>query len=664
VSRVQHDAMADLAPEEAWVTDHPTVGTPIAGVFKGKLYGGKIDKVLLAHIDHVGDEIPNTYHASYLDGDSQDLEGEEALQHAMDLVHLLPASSAARLGVQRRAMRQPVPVPPPVSRLGVQTRAQSVDHQIHRLSVAQAMRERPVETDAAVRAELNQMLTLGVFTPVHTSDLSHEQRSRVIRSSIFMKLKMSPSGVFIKSKARLVAGGDRQDKSLYTNLSSPTATPASVLFVCGDAALKGKSVASMDIGAAYLNASMEGTGVQVNMVIEARCAKILAELDPKYNQYLRPDGTVCVRLLKALYGTVEAARLWHDLITKVLVDNGFIANVHEKCVLNKRLADGTMVTVVLYVDDLLVTCDRAEGIAALRAYLESKFPEVAFHTGDVIEYVGMTVDFISKPGAAVVTMKQMTDDIIDTGKVLTKYPTPAADNLFIVPVSPRLASDGESRFRTIVAKLLYLAKRARPDVLLPVSWLTTRVRECTVDDMAKLDRVIGYLMGTPDRGIVIEFGTDPTAKAYIDASYAIHKRDCKSHTGASIIFGKGGPIYVTSVKQPITAKSSTEAELIAFSDVSSELISARNFAIAQGYPPTAAVAYQDNESTMKLVDNGGPCSKRTKHIEIRHFWMSEQIAKGVITVEHCPTQVMWANLLTKPLQGQQFVSERKGLTNW
>jgi hypothetical protein len=320
--------------------------------------------------------------------------------------------------------------------------------------------------------------------------------------------------------------------------------------------------------------------------------------------------------------------------------------------------------VVLYVDDLLVTCEHAAGIAALRLYLESKFPEVSFHTGKVIEYVGMTLDFAAKPGCAVVTMKQMTDDIIDTAKVTTRPASPAAENLFDVPASPRLNAEGEARFRTLVAKLLYLAKRARPDLLLPTSWLTTRVRECTADDMLKLERVIGYLAVSPERGIVIEFGDSPKARAFIDASYAVHKRDTKSHTGASLVFGKGGPLYVTSVKQPITAKSSTEAELIAFSDVSSELISLRSFAIAQGYPTQAAIVYQDNKSTMKLVENGGPCSKRTKHIDIRHFWMAEQVAKGIIVVEHCSTLLMWANLLTKPLEGAQFLVERKGLTNW
>jgi hypothetical protein len=180
----------------------------------------------------------------------------------------------------------------------------------------------------------------------------------------------------------------------------------------------------------------------------------------------------------------------------------------------------------------------------------------------------------------------------------------------------------------------------------------------------KLHRLISYVANTPDRGIAIEFGNDPQARGYIDAAYSVHENDGKSHTGATLLFGKGGPLYVTSVKQSIVTKSSTEAELIAFSDVTSELICLRNFSIGQGYPPHPAIVYQDNMSTMALIAHGAPCSKRSKHIDIRQFWVKERITEGTIVVKHCPTEIMWANLLTKPLCGAQFISERTGLTNW
>jgi hypothetical protein len=348
----------------------------------------------------------------------------------------------------------------------------------------------------------------------------------------------------------------------------------------------------------------------------------------------------------------------------VLVEDGFIPNPYEKCVLNKTLSDGTVVTVVLYVDDLLVSCTSIDIILRLKKYLLEKFPEVSFHTGKVIEYVGMTMDFASKPGAAVITMKQMTNDILDNPDTC-RHSTPATEELFeIDESSPKLDKVQEAWYRTYVAKLLYLAKRVRPDILCPVAFLTTRAQGCTSQDLTKLRRVLGYLRAMPDRGIVVEFGNDPQTQGYIDASYAIHQRDGKSHTGGSLLFGKGGPLYVTSVKQTIVTKSSTEAELVAFSDVASEVIALRNFAIGQGYPTKPAIVHQDNLSTMALVANGGPCTKRSRHVDIRRFWMAERVSDGTLTVVKCPTAIMWANLLTKPVVGSQFVKERNGLTNW
>ena len=289
---------------------------------------------------------------------------------------------------------------------------------------------------------------------------------------------------------------------------------------------------------------------------------------------------------------------------------------------------------------------------------------MSYHCGDIIEYVGMTIDFASRPGAAVVTMKQITQDIIDTSEVQRPAATPATADLFTVTESERLSQQREDYFRKFVAKILYLAKRARPDVLLPTAFLTTRATVCTEEDMNKLVRVIGYIKATSERGIVVEFGDRPRLRSYIDAAYGIHERDGKSHTGGSLVFGKGGPLYVTSVKQSIVTKSSTESELVAFSDVSSEVVCLRNFAIGQGYPVEPAIIYQDNISTMHLIDNGGPCSKRSRHIDIRHFWVMEKITDGSIEVQRCPTEVMWANVLTKPVQGAQFAVERQGLTNW
>jgi hypothetical protein len=59
---------------------------------------------------------------------------------------------------------------------------------------------------------------------------------------------------------------------------------------------------------------------------------------------------------------------------------------------------------------------------------------------------------------------------------------------------------------------------------------------------------------------------------------------------------------------------------------------------------------------MLLEMNGRALSsKRTKHIEIRYYYVANQVAKGDLRVVWCPTVKMIVDFLTKPLQGKAFV---------
>ncbi len=110
------------------------------------------------------------------------------------------------------------------------------------------MRDRPAEARPVILSELQQMLDKGVWHGIKLSNLNHDERKGIIRSSMFLKDKYFASGVFEKFKARLVAGGDQQDKGLYENLSSPTAATSSVLAAAAIAASEGRSAITIDIG--------------------------------------------------------------------------------------------------------------------------------------------------------------------------------------------------------------------------------------------------------------------------------------------------------------------------------------------------------------------------------------------------------------------------------
>jgi hypothetical protein len=126
--------------------------------------------------------------------------------------------------------------------------------------------------------------------------------------------------------------------------------------------------------------------------------------------------------------------------------------------------------------------------------------------------------------------------------------------------------------------------------------------------------------------------------------------------------GLGFPIS-SSGKQKLNTRSLTESELVGVDDLMSLIIWSRNFLKAQGYAMVDNILHQDDSSAILLEKNGKMSSgKRTKHIAIRYFFVTDRIRAGEISPKWCPTGEMIADFLTKPLQGPCFGS--LGTCSW
>ena len=103
----------------------------------------------------------------------------------------------------------------------------------------------------------------------------------------------------------------------------------------GDCSVRREKHCHGHIGGAYLTAPMSSV---VYMQLGKDVAAALVELAPKkYTKYLGMDGTLIVRLRKALYGCVESARLWFNTLSSALLDHGLESNPMTKCVLSKAM---------------------------------------------------------------------------------------------------------------------------------------------------------------------------------------------------------------------------------------------------------------------------------------------------------------------------------------
>ena len=127
--------------------------------------------------------------------------------------------------------------------------------------------------------------------------------------------------------------------------------------------------------------------------------------------------------------------------------------------------------------------------------------------------------------------------------------------------------------------------------------------------------------------------------------------------------GKGA-IFSFSKKQKLNTKSSTEAELVGVDDVLPQVLWTRKFLMAQGCEVGDNIVYQDNQSAILLETNGtGSSSRRTRHIDVRFYFVKDRIAAKEMTVEYCPTGDMWGDYFTKPLQGSKFTFFRNLIMN-
>jgi hypothetical protein len=132
-------------------------------------------------------------------------------------------------------------------------------------------------------------------------------------------------------------------------------------------------------------------------------------------------------------------------------------------------------------------------------------------------------------------------------------------------------------------------------------------------DQQKLLRVLGYLKQTMHYKYVIKPNQPLRVVAHVDAAFAMHHEDSKSHSGIAV-FIAGVLVYSASKKQACVTKSPTESKLVALSDnvglfeLFHEFVS---FLVSETLP--TPIIYQDSTSVIKLVTQGGGVT-RTWHL--------------------------------------------------
>jgi hypothetical protein len=433
-----------------------------------------------------------------------------------------------------------------------------------------------------------------------------------------------------------------------------------------------RDVMTADIPNAFVLTDIDEkkVGERIIMKIRGPLVDMLLELSPEtYASYVVYEGNskvLYVVMEKALYGMLQSSLLYYKKFRKDIESIGFKVNPYDPCVAN-RIVNGKQHTVTWHVDDLKSShVDpnvNDEFLEWLKwKYASDEIGEVKAVRGHRHDYLAMVLDF-SRPGVLQVDMTNYVKAMIDDFPVkLEGIGTfPWTNKLFTVdPKSKKLDDERARIFHTFVMKGMFLCKRARQDIQPGIAFLATRTSEPNEGDWMKLIKILTFLKKTRDVVTAMKADDTQSIKWYVDAAFAVHE-DYKSHTGATMTLGEG-TLSSVSTKQKVMSRSSTEAELVGLDDVISKVLWSKLFIEAQGHTVKTTVIYRDNTSSMKLEQNGKASSgKRTRHFNIKYFYITDLIQRNEVQIEYCPTDAMIADYMTKPLVGAKFFRFREHL---
>jgi len=503
------------------------------------------------------------------------------------------------------------------------------------------------EIKAAKIAEIKQVFEeLRALEPVEKKKIP--KGIKPLGCHLFTVEKFDASRQHEKYKSRLVSHGNEQDTNLYPNRSSPTVSVHAILTCLALAACNtAYTLAKIDVKGAFIQTEMSGTPVYIKCTSQLR--DLILDLYPEYKKYIGKVGVLYCKLLKALYGCVQASKLWYEKVRKFLERLGYVRGEVDLCVF-RRVIGEKVYLLTLYVDDILLIAEKTE-IERMERAFQAEFRWITMAVGNSHLYIGMklTVD----KGYVVLDMRYYLQNLLEPFDNPQVKVVPGNKETFSVEeAAEKLNLKKKTLFHSTVARLLYLSKRARPDIITVVGFLCTRVREPTVEDWEKLSKLLGYLKGT--KGFVMRLKPNALFRVvvYVDASFSAHP-DGKSHNGVVVKVG-GAPVFFGSKKQKCVSKSPTEAELVALLDnIGFTELFAEFVAFVTNSEQMKPLIYQDSTSVITMVTEGGGIT-RSKTMHTRMGLVLEAVKEDRIEIRYVNTKGMEADGLSK-LGGASFL---------
>jgi hypothetical protein len=476
---------------------------------------------------------------------------------------------------------------------------------------------------------------------------------RLIKSKYVYKLKKDWKGKVVKRKSRLVVQGFLQREGVdFNETYAPVAKAVTFRLMLALTKSMNLHLHQLDVDSAFPYADLEE------------------------DVYMTPPPGMdisegyCLKLLKSLYGLKQAPRNWNKNIVEQIKSLGFKQCVLDNCLFVKYI-NQEIYLISLYVDDILVAGSNLKEVERIKRQFTERYEMKDL--GELNFYLGMKITrtdkFIKLDQSGYIREILEKYDYLLRGYEGRTYNTPMERELKLRKLE-RLSMSAKQKayvaefpYQNIVGALLYLALNTRPDISYAVGVLARFNTYPNYRACKALVRLLIYLRTTPSVGIQFK-NDDLNLFAYSDADWA-GDLDTRRSTTGYVVYAAGGPIAWQSKLQSTIAVSTMEAEYMSAFAAIQELIWLKGVLKEIGILIDDPITLNmDAKSAIALAKN--PMHhKRSKHIDIKYHWLREHTYEdGTIHLEHCVTEDMVADLMTKALAGDLHTKHAKNATGF
>nr|XP_016515942.1 PREDICTED: uncharacterized mitochondrial protein AtMg00810-like [Nicotiana tabacum] len=352
------------------------------------------------------------------------------------------------------------------------------------------------------------------------------------------------------------------------------------------------------------------------------------------------------KLTKALYGLKQAPRAWYERY------QGFKRGNINTTLFIKHSSSGNLI-IQIYVDDIIFGSSNSVLCEEFALSMKEEF-EMSM-MGELTFFLGLQIKQSTK-GIFISQTKH-------TKEIFKKFGMENAKSIG-TPMSPTIMLDEDSNgkkvdkimYRLMIGSLLYLTT-SRPDIMFSVCKCTKFQSAPKESHLSAVKRIIRYLIGTSELGLMYDRSNNFSLKGFSDADFAGDKIDRKSTSGTCQFLGNA-LVSWHSKKQNCVVLSITEAEYLAVGSCCTQILWIMHQLLDYDLSLTSTLIFYDNTSAICLSKKFVHHS-RAKHIEIKPHFIRDHVAKGEIVLGFISTDSQLADIFTKPLLEERFCLLRK-----